>query len=209
MVRLSAKLSTPVKSLCQPRARDRGRRWSVSALEASRRRPRRRTRPGQPRESASRSLSNAVHHAYRPSGSGSGRFRDARCTERMEVQPLQGSGTAACRHGEQGACWWQVFACAPEADVRTPQFHNIWRPYDEDCSASQLFQGLIRNVNRTREREAASRSARSGPLRAQDATMPWSDRSAQGLQYPWLVNATVLLVGELAGVSTEPVLRTD
>ncbi|BGP53177.1 hypothetical protein JCM8202_003693 [Rhodotorula sphaerocarpa] len=76
------------------------------------------------------------------------------------------------------------------------KFHNIWRPYDEDCSASQLFQGLIRNVNRTREREAASRSARSGPLRAQDATMPWSDRSAQGLQYPWLVNATVLLVGD-------------
>lgn len=76
------------------------------------------------------------------------------------------------------------------------KYNNVWRPYDEDCPTSQMFQGLIRAVNKTREREQAARPARSGPLRAQDTTTRLQVTQDGIVQFPWLVNATVLLIGD-------------
>lgn len=86
-------------------------------------------------------------------------------------------------------------------DTAGGQYNNVWRPYDEDCPTSQMFQGLIRAVNKTRERHQASRPARTGPLRSQDTSTRLQVDQDGIVQFPWLVNATVLLIGRSQNLS--------
>ncbi|BGP29360.1 hypothetical protein JCM10296v2_001099 [Rhodotorula toruloides] len=83
-----------------------------------------------------------------------------------------------------------------EVDVRN-KFNNIWRPYDEACPPSQLMEGVVNSVEAMKKTSRRGFHKQRGPRRSHDTTVRWQgDKDERGQFYPWLVNATIVLLGD-------------
>ncbi|POY73499.1 hypothetical protein BMF94_3436 [Rhodotorula taiwanensis] len=120
--------------------------------------------PVEPPRVSMRHFETALERAN-PSVSRQQRRRFEALRRKFAGSPLGHKGEAVEQDGPDGE--------QQPAETAVP-FNNVWRPYEEDCSASQLFQGMIRG----------------------DTTLRSPASSDGNIRYPWLMNATVLLVGD-------------
>ncbi|BGP22156.1 hypothetical protein JCM10295v2_001034 [Rhodotorula toruloides] len=83
-----------------------------------------------------------------------------------------------------------------EVDVRN-KFKNIWRPFDEACPPSKLMEGVVNSVEAMKKAPRRGFHKQRGPRRSHDTSVRWQgDKDERGQFYPWLVNATIVLLGD-------------
>lgn len=93
-------------------------------------------------------------------------------------------------------CFFTLCIHLAHTDRKFPQFNNIWRPYDEACPPSRLMEGVVNSVEAMRKTSRRGFHKQRGPRRSHDTTVRWQgDKDERGQFYPWLVNATIVLLG--------------